>query len=104
VTIVEHQSHSVMPDRLYRANPDLLLATHDGLLIGSMPLHFGRGTFDPQIFRRQSIVRTVFERDVKHTRGSIQSDFSRNRHSGHVTPRWREEPGHDRLVEPARTA
>ena len=66
VTIIEHQPHGVMPDRLDRANPNVLLATEDGLLIRSMPLNLGRGTFDPQILGGQSIVRTVIERDVQH--------------------------------------
>src|SRR5580658_5334513 len=78
--IVEYQPHRVLPDRLDRANPNLLLPAQISPLSGTVALHLGGWAFDAEILGRQGELFAVVVGDVQNLGRSIQSDLGRNRH------------------------
>src|SRR2546421_1821543 len=90
VPVVEDELHGVLPDRLDRRDADVLLAEHQYLLPGSVPLHFGGWGVHPQILERQLKAAAVGEAHFEHPRGAPQADLGGNEVGHKIETQYRQ--------------
>ena len=76
MAVVEDELHGVLADRLDRADPDRLLAEHQSLLAGAVPLDLRRGGKDAQVLERQLEAAAVLESDLQQAGCAVRLDFT----------------------------
>src|SRR5215467_12357219 len=81
MSIIEHDTHRVMPDRFECRDLHVAFPGNEGALQGTMALNFRTRRLDAQIFGLKRIFLAVVEADFQDVLGGIEPQLRRPRRS-----------------------